>query len=176
MKFLLSLVAAIRAALTASPGFLTKLDPRAMVANVYSAQYAKLNTNPVTKLATDECHGRIRYLIGVYTQGAADGNIGDTVYFGKLPANARLIPHLSKVYFSAGNANATLAVGIPGTTAKFLAATAIAAQGNALLEAFGADGGTYKTGSAGVDVIGTNAVAAIKAAQVITAHLAYVCD
>ena len=78
-----------------------------------------------------------------------------------------------------GNASATLALGTTGTTAtKMLAATAITTASTAptAVVAHLAAGGSFTTGATGDVVIGTNAGAAIKAAQAITLIVRYVVD
>lgn len=153
-------------------GFFSLITPCPR-ANVSSAQHALLCAKKL--LSPGELGGRVRYAYGKFTQGAADGAIGDIVSFTKLPNGATIVPHLCKAYFSAGNDGATMKFGITGSDAALAAATSIAAIGSVALDASAASGGTLKT-TAEVDVIGTNAVAAIKAGQVITAHIAYVID
>ena len=148
------------------------LDPQA-AADVYADTYTSLYVNsPPTKVGGKQLAGRVRILRATYTQGAADGAIGDRVFFGKLPAGASPIP-FGKTYFSAGNAGATMKFGITGNDDCFLAATSIAAQGSAVLEAEFA-GGANLDQAAEIDVFGTNAVAAIKAGQKITVWIPYV--
>ncbi len=143
--------------------------------DVYSSGYNNDNAAPPVNHEPNMGGGRVRYYYDTYVQGAADGAIGDVIHFKSLPEGARKLPG-AKMFFSAGNAGATFAVGVTGTATKFVAATAIAAAGSALMEDELASGGTYETPARGIEVIGTNAVAAIKAAQVITLHIPYVID
>ncbi len=147
------------------------------MADVYSSGYTNDNATPPVKHMPNQGGGRVRYYYDTYVQGVADGNIGDVIHFKKLPGGARPLPG-SKMFNSvgAGAGGATLAIGISGTAAKFLAATNIDALGSALMEAVHASGGTYETPAGEIEVIGTNAVAPIKAGQVITLHFLYVID
>lgn len=148
------------------------LDPQAG-ADVYADLYTSLYVNnPPAKVPGKQMAGKVRILRATYTQGAADGAIGDLVHFGKLPAGAAPLP-FGKMYFSAGNANATLKLGVTGNDDCFAAATAINAAGSAALDAEFASGATLDQ-AAEVDVFGTNATAAIKAGQKITVWLPYV--
>lgn len=154
------------------PGFLPEPWARA---DVYSANATKLRTEPVTKVPVNDIGARIRYLNDVYTQGAADGAIGDVIHLGAAtpPVGAKIIGHLSRVQFSAGNAAATLAIGKTGAAAALLAATAITNAGGAILIT-PADGADDVTIAADEEIILTNAGAAIKAGQVIRLRIAYV--
>ncbi|KAB0665649.1 hypothetical protein F6V25_07970 [Oryzomonas japonica] len=176
INMLVSLVAYVATAMTSSKpaGTYIRRDPCAG-ANVYAAEYTNAYvTTPAVKNSAAQLGGRVRIARATYTQGAADGAIGDVVYFTKLPQGATPLP-FGKMYFGAGNATATLKIGFAGNDACFLAATSIAAAGSAVLDAFAASGAILKnTGTTGLDVIGTNAVAAIKAAQVITIWIPYV--
>jgi len=143
--------------------------------NVYTTEYASMYTGqqPV-KVDSDKMGGRIRYLVATYTQGAADGTIGDIIYIGRLPMGARRVPG-GMCYFSAGNAGATLKVGYVGSDANYQAATSIAAAGSMTLDACFASGGESVM-PAETDLIATNAVAAVKAGQKITFHIPYTHD
>lgn len=166
------LFTAVKEAFRTSTGFF-KLDPAAC-GNVYSAQYTNMFVNsPPARVTPEYLGGRKRSLIGVYTQSGA-GTIGDVVYFGKLPAGATVLRGL--LSWTTGAASATLAVGIVGTAAKFLAATGITTAGDADCKAHMTAGLTpYKT-TTETDVIGTNATAAIAASQQIVLYLEYVLD
>lgn len=154
--------------------FLTIADPRArgnVDADIYAATVTKV---PPEKIQVDKLGGRVRYICATYTQGASAGTIGDVIRFCKLPKGARILG-CSKLYFSAGTASATLKVGITGSDAALLAATSIAAAGSAAMEAHVAAGAELIT-TAEVEIIGTNATAAIAANQKIAAHIFYTFD
>lgn len=172
LKTLFNMLLSLLAVLADVPTVFTRRDPCAG-ADVYSAEYTNAYiTQPPAKLSAAQQGGRVRIFRATYTQGAADGAIGDVVKFGKLPAGATRLPY-GRAFFSAGNANATMAFGITGAAADMAAATAIAAAGNVDLDVFAA-AGAVSTLAAEKEVIGTNAVAAIKAAQVITVWIPYV--
>jgi hypothetical protein len=104
-------------------------------------------------------NGRVRYFEAIYVappSGAAPA-IGDKIVFGKLPAKARILGHLSKLYFNAGTAASTLALGDNIVPARHLAATAINAAGSAVPEA------SANVNSAVADVtINSNVIANVK--------------
>ena len=146
------------------------------MANLYSTQYTNAYlSSPPAKLTPAEQGGKLRTVLWKYTQGASAGTIGDVIYFGKLPAGATVLA--GTLHWGTGTASETTAIGIVGTPAKFLAATATVTASTAptAVQAHLAGGATYKT-TAETDVIGTNAGAAIAAAQVITLTLSYVID
>jgi hypothetical protein len=145
------------------------------MADVNSTGYNNDNANPPVKHVPQDGGGRVRYYRDTYVQGASAGSIGDVIHMKKLPGNARIIPG-GKIFWGTGTTSETLAVGITGTAAKFLAATAAVTAGNAALEAHLASGLDYITPAAGVEVIVTDATAAIAAAQAITVHIPYVID
>lgn len=154
--------------------FLTILDPRArgnVDADIYKST---VTTVPPEKVQVDKLGGRVRYICATYTQGAAAGTIGDIIRFCKLPKGVRILG-CSKLYFGAGTATATLKVGITGSDAALLAATSIADAGSATMEAHLASGAELVT-TGEVEVIGTNATAAIAANQKIVAHIFYTFD
>lgn len=143
--------------------------------DVYSSGYNNLNATPPVKEKANKEGGRVRIYEDTYTQGAADGAIGDVIHFKKLPEGARILPG-AKMFNSAGNATAALTVGVTGSPSKFLTAFTIAAAASTSMEAHLASGADYETPAGGIEVIGTNATAAIKATQVITLWIPYVID
>lgn len=172
-NLLLSLFAHVVALFSGpAPSVFTRRDPAAC-GNVDADLYANTVTAvPPAKVSAAQFGARVRIFRATYTQGAADGTIGDIVRFGKLPVGATRLP-FGRAFFSAGNANATMKFGITGADADLAAATAIAAQGSVDLDVFAVDG-AVSTLTAEKEVIGTNAVAAIKAAQKITVWIPYV--
>ena len=169
-NMLLSLFAYIVALFVPAP--YTRRDPCAG-ANVDADLYTKtVVTVPPTKVSAAQYGGRVRIFEACYTQGAADGAIGDIVRFGKLPAGATRLP-FGRAFFAAGNVNATMKFGITGADADMAAATAIAAAGSVNLDVFAASG-AVSTLAADKEVIGTNATAAVKAGQKITVWIPYV--
>lgn len=144
------------------------------MATVYSTQYNNaFNTSPPAKMAPADFGGKVKRLYFTYNQGASAGNIGDVINCTKLPAGVQVLG--SRVFFSAHGGTATLALGIPGTAAKFLAATSTVSAGNAEGLAHLASGAAYKT-TAETDVIATNAGSAIPANGVVTGWVDYLID
>lgn len=135
---------------------------------------------PQNRVESYDLGGKVRFATMKYTAPATGmPQIGDVlVWVPALPNGARVIPHLTKLYFATGTASSTLTVGDGASAARYLAATAIATAGSAACEAAAASGGTYITGTASGDQMITSTVAGaqIKASQVITLHLAYVHD
>jgi hypothetical protein len=59
-----------------------------------------------------EDHGKLRFLYGKVTQGAAAGDIGSTMIIGRLPpGRVRVLPYLSRYKASAWGAARTLSIG-----------------------------------------------------------------
>jgi hypothetical protein len=146
------------------------------MADIYSTGYNNDNATPPVKHAPSEGGGRVRIYRDTYTQGAADGTIGDVLHMKRLPGNARILPG-GKLIAGTGNTGETLSVGVTGSAALFLAATAAETAAVTELAAhLPAAVGGYVTPAAGIEVIVTNATAAIKAAQVITLYIPYVID
>ena len=143
--------------------------------NLSSTGYTNDNATPPVNHDPSEGGGRVRMYYDTYLQGAADATIGDVILMKNLPGNARILPG-GLLSWGAGKAGETLSVGITGTADKFVGATAAEVASTVALNAHLASGGTYKTPAAGVGVIVTSAVAAIKAAQRITVHIPYVID
>jgi hypothetical protein len=145
------------------------------MADLYSIGYNNDNAKPPVNHKPNEGGGRVRYYYDTYLQGAAAGAIGDVIHMKKLPEGARILPG-GKIFWGTGTATETLKVGVTGADASLLAATAAATAGSALLEAGLASGLTYETPAGGIEVLVTDGVAAIAAAQRITVHIPYVID
>jgi len=144
------------------------------MADIYSTGYTAVNATPAVNQEPNMGGGRVRMYVDTYTQGASAGAIGDVIHCKKLPAGARIMPG-GLLAWSTGTTSETLAVGVTGTAAKFVAATAAATAGTVALAAHLASGAMYET-TAEIEVIITNATAAIAAAQVITVYIPYVID
>jgi hypothetical protein len=88
---------------------------------------------PTTRTKVNRQNGRIRYFDAVY-RAPASGTapaIGDKIIWGKLPTGARILGHLSRLDFNTGTASSTLNLGDQFQAARHLAATSVAATGNA---------------------------------------------
>ena len=124
--------------------------------------------------------GKVRMMTIKYTTPASAGpGIGDVIIWNpNLPKGCRIIPHMTKIYWSTGDASETLTLGDSATANRYLTATAITTAGSAVAETGAASGATYVTGTNSGDTVlsSTVAGAALKAAQVITLHCAYVQD
>ena len=145
------------------------------MAIVYSTGYVNDNATPPVKHIPSDGGGRVRIYVDTYTQGAADGSIGDIIRCKDLPAGARVLPG-GMLSWGTGNATETLKAGVTGADAAFVAATAAATAGKVALDAFIAAGAAAYDITAATAVLITNATAAIKAGQKITITLPYVID
>ena len=76
----------------------------------------------------------IQVFISTYTVPAGGQAIGDIISWGFLPLGARLMPG-TRFYFSAGTASTTINLGDPVVPARYMAATSVAAAGNATADA-----------------------------------------
>jgi len=88
---------------------------------------------PVTRVKVNRQNGRIRYFNAVY-RAPASGTapaIADKIIWGKLPVGARILGHLSRLDFNTGTASSTINLGDQFVAARYLAATSVAALGNA---------------------------------------------
>lgn len=141
-------------------------------------------SNPPTQLKVNRYHGRVRFIEMAATVPASNGpGIGEDIVFGSVPRGARIIPHLSRLDFSAGAASSTLAIGDPSNTSRYLAATAVNAAGNATLTTPANAAALYETvndteGATANDCLirGRVAGAALGAGQVFALRLAYTMD
>src|SRR5437016_3894289 len=91
----------------------------------------------VNKLKANKFNGRIRIFEATYvapSSGTAPA-IADVIIWGKLPVKARILGHMSKLYWNTGTASCTLNLGDSLVAARHLAATAINATGSAIPEA-----------------------------------------
>lgn len=116
----------------------------------------------------------IQILVSTYTVPAGGVAVGDKISWGLLPLGGRLMPG-TKLYFSAGAASSTINLGDPVSQARYLAATSVAAAGNAVAEAQYANGALFEVAVAkpGLptdqsELLSTVAGAALQAGQVIT--------
>ncbi len=151
------------------------------MAEVNSIQMAKVLASPPSKLQPNERNGRSRIMFGQINANAAQ--IGDTVYFGRIPAGARITG--SWLNNAAGTASSTLALGLRKASDKTVidavglaAATSIATAAKADTIATGnltKNGQSYVTPYE-VDVYGTVAGAATPAGQLIAVTVDYVID
>lgn len=93
---------------------------------------------PLTnRVKANKFNGRIRFFEASFTAPASGTApaIGDKIIWGKLPTKARILGHLSKLYWTAGTASCTLNLGDNIVAARHLAATAITTAGGAIPEA-----------------------------------------
>lgn len=92
---------------------------------------------PATRVKVNKMGGRVRFQEFTYVAPSAGTApaIADKIVFGKLPLGARLVGHLSKLYWDTGTASCTLAIGDNIVAARHLAATAITTTGSAVPEA-----------------------------------------
>lgn len=107
-------------------------------ADMQNVQTGPAYGQPLTnKLKANKLNGRIRYFEATYTAPAAGTApaIADKIIWGKLPVKARILGHLSKLYWTTGTASCTLNLGDSAVAARHLAATAITAAGGAIPEA-----------------------------------------
>lgn len=142
-----------------------------------------LAATPPVHSKVNRLNGRIRHFEATYTVPAASGpGIGETITWGALPKGARILGHLSKLYWSTGAASSTLNLGDAASAARHLAATAVTTAGNAVPEAAAASGAQFETSDDSTaatnncNLISTVAGAALQAAQVLTLKVAYVTD
>lgn len=136
---------------------------------------------PPVKSKVNRSHGRVRLFEATVTPAVAVA-IGEKITWGSLPKGARVLGHLSKLYFSAGTASSTLNLGDAASAARHLAATAINAAGSAVPEAQSASGAQFETSDDSTaatndcTLISTVAGAGIPIGQVLTLKIAYVLD
>lgn len=92
---------------------------------------------PAFRVKANRSGGRIRLFEALYRapiSGALPA-IADKIIWGKLPTKARILGHLSKLYWTTGTALCTLNLGDQFSAARHLAATAITTAGGAVPEA-----------------------------------------
>ncbi|MEX3527154.1 MAG: hypothetical protein VB143_07585 [Burkholderia sp.] len=153
------------------------------MAEVLSVQMSKILGSPLAKLSPTEIGGRRRVMLGQVTSIAAA--INDTIYFGRLPAGARILG--TRVNNAAGTASGTMNIGLRKTKDKSVlsatalaSAVAIATAASADVSATGAytnAGQSYVTADQ-VDVYGTitGAVTPSSPGQLITIQIDYAID
>lgn len=149
----------------------------------YSDIRANTLSVPPVRVKANKLGGRLRFIEATYTAPATGTpQIGDVIQFARLSTGARIVPHLSRLDFSAGTASSTLAIGDAVTSNRYLAATSIASAGNAALTTPSNAAASYETTDVSLTstddghIIGTVAGAAVAANQVITLRLAYTLD
>ncbi len=153
------------------------------MANFNADNAAAAATVPPSRVESNKQNGRIRWFEATYTAPAAGTpQVGDTITWGELPLNARIIGPLSSLNYSAGTAASTINVGDAASPARHLAATAINAAGNTALANPANGAASFETSdtSGGAtdncNLMSTVAGAAIAANQVITLRIAFVTD
>jgi hypothetical protein len=144
-----------------------------------STQAAKLIATPLSKLSPTERGGRSRVMVGTAT--AVSAAIADTIFFGRIPAGARI----TGVWLNnaAGTASSTMALSLRKSSDKSAISGTITAAASitsaqkvdALTGTLTAAGLSYIT-PAEVDVVGTIAGAATPASQPICVTVDYVVD
>ena len=144
---------------------------------------ANLVATPPVRSKVNRLNGRIRHFEATITIPAIGMPIiGETITWGDLPKGARVLGHLSKLYFSAGGAGQTLNLGDAASPARHLAATSVAAAGSAVPEAVSANGAQFETSddstaaTNNTTLISTVAGATLTAGAVYTLKVAYVTD
>lgn len=90
-----------------------------------------------TRVKSNKQNGRVRYFESAFVAPASGASpaIADKIVWGKLPLGARIVGHLSKLYWTTGTAACTLNLGDNVSAARHLAATAITTAGGAVPEA-----------------------------------------
>ncbi|WP_213769000.1 hypothetical protein [Caballeronia sp. dw_19] len=151
------------------------------MAEVLSLQMTKVAANPEVKLQPSERNGRSRIMFGQVASIAAA--IADTIYFGRIPAGARITG--AWLNNAAGTASSTLALSLRKSSDKTVISGTITAAA-AISSAQKVDGLTGTLTNAGqsyikpyeVDVVGTIAGAATPASpgQLISVIVDYVID
>lgn len=153
------------------------------MAEVLSLQMAKVAASPQVKLQANERNGRSRIMFGQIASISAQ--IADTIYFGRIPAGARI----TGVWLNSGTgtASSTMSLGLRKSSDK----TVVDAVGLAALTAIttGAKVDTIGTGNLTknglsyvtpyeVDVYGTiaGAVTPVSPGQLISVTVDYVID
>jgi hypothetical protein len=118
------------------------------------------------RLTSNKLGGRIRIAEFTYTAPASGTApaIADKIIWGKLPTKARILGHLSKLYWTTGTASCTLNLGDSMVAARHLAATAITTAGNAVPEASAITQSATATTTTGSNLL--TAVTSIGAFQV----------
>lgn len=151
-----------------------------------ATQYAITSQDPSgaraakDRLESRDLAGKVRVSILKFTNPASGGvGIGeDIVWNTQLPNGARILPTMTKLFWSTGAASCTLTLGDSASTARYLAATAVTTAGSVAAEAIAASGATYVTGTNSGDkvLVSRCAGAAVAASQVITLYCYYVQD
>lgn len=138
----------------------------------YGAQMTKIrNTTPPTQAEAADVGGRVRCFNETVT--LATQTTSDTIEIGILPEGARFLYGIYNSTVSLGG-TATIAIGISGSTAKYLAATAYTATNTPTL--FG------KTAAVGVKLTAqeivfiTIAAASLPASGTVNIQLFYTVD
>jgi hypothetical protein len=145
-----------------------------------STQAAKLIATPLSKLSPTERGGRSRVMVGTAT--AVSAAIADTIFFGRLPAGARITGNW--LNNAAGTASSTMSLGLRKSSDKTVINAAALMAATSITSAQKVDGLTGTLVSAGqsyitpyeVDVYGTIAGAATPASQPIAVTVDYVVD
>jgi hypothetical protein len=154
------------------------------MAEILSAQAAKIAAAPLQKLDTNESHGRERIMFAAMPVTYPGANVADTVVLGRIPQGSRILP-TGTLGCGAGTASSTLDIGIRRASTKevidadgIAVGVNIAAAGTnkplntgALL----ANGASYVTPWE-VEVYATVGGAALAANQVLSLVLEYVTD
>src|SRR4029450_13726724 len=95
--------------------------------NVYSDQYQTQYVSvPSAPVKANE-NGKVRAKFFNLNTTADPVNSGDTIFLGKLPPGGRILGG-ARAFGGMGGGGA-LAIGVAGTTGKYLAATSVAAAG-----------------------------------------------
>jgi hypothetical protein len=151
------------------------------MANAKADIATNASATPPVRNKVNRQGGRVRWFEATVTPTVAVA-IGETITWGALPLGARVIGHMSKLYFGAGTASSTLNLGDAANAARHLAATSVASAGSAVPEAQAASGAQFETSDASggatdnCTLISTVAGAAVPIGQVLTLKMAYVCD
>lgn len=151
------------------------------MANALADIATNLAATPPVRTKVNRLGGRVRWFEATVTPAVAVA-IGETITWGTLPLGARILGHLSKLYFSAGAASSTINLGDAASAARHLAATAVTSAGSAVPEAASANGAQFETSDASsaatnnCTLISTVAGAAVPITQTLTLKVAYVLD
>lgn len=90
----------------------------------------------VNRLKTNQLNGRLRLFESMFVAPAAGAApaIADKIIWGRLPTKARLIGHLTKLYWNTGTAACTINLGDSLLATRHVIATAINATGSVICD------------------------------------------
>ena len=145
------------------------------VVNESSVQVTALDAEPSQRLNPIDHGGKLHFTRVTFVQGAVAGDATSVQTLARIPANATIVGHLGKLYFSAFGAARLLDVGTVANPDALASAVDVSSAGSLVRDESGTENdGLDNDTATQLDIISTVAGGTIPAAATIDGWIAWI--